>query len=120
VRADAPQLAAFLHHASIVELGRERVVIAFEAGSVFEKSAKAPDSVELIRKAARAHLGGEPALVFETTTAGTSGKTVAAAESRERSERQREALARAKQHPKLAEVAQILGARLKEIRLPDE
>jgi DNA polymerase-3 subunit gamma/tau len=120
VRATRPELAALLHHASVVQVDRDRVTLAFEPGSVFEQNARAPEAVELLRQAALAHFGSQPVLSFESAGSKSPGATVAAAESRERSERQREALARAKQHPKIAEVTQILGARLKEIRLPDE
>ena len=80
----------------------------------------APESVELIRKAARERFGVDPTVEFEASAAGSIRPTVSAIENQERTERQKEALARAKEHPKIAEATQILGARLKEIRLPDE
>ena len=41
-------------------------------------------------------------------------------ESQERTDRQKAALAKAKEHPRIADAARILGAKLKEIRLPED
>ena len=118
--AQCPELAALLNHAEILHFNAERLALAFEPGSVFEKTGTAPDSVALIRKATAEHFGAPVVVSFETKAADPGKMTVSAIENRERSERQKEALNRAKLHPKIAEATQILGARLKEIRLPDE
>ena len=120
VRATRPELAACLHHAAIIDVGPERLALAFEAGTIFERTASAPDALELLRAAAREVFGVVPPIVIETRAANAAQLSVSAVESQERSERKREALARAKQHPKIAEASRILGARLKEIRLPEE
>jgi DNA polymerase-3 subunit gamma/tau len=120
VRATRPELAACLHHAAIIDAGPERLALAFEAGTIFERTASAPDALELLRAAAREVFGVVPPIVLETRAANAAQLSVSAVESQERSERKREALARAKQHPKIAEASRILGARLKEIRLPEE
>ncbi len=120
VRAVRPDLAAVLQHGTLVRVDQEQIVVGFEQGSVFERSAKAAESLGVVRQAAREHFGKEPTLKFDTTTPGTTGISVSALDSQARTERQREALARAKDHPRITEAAQILGARLKEIRLPDE
>lgn len=123
VRAVRPELAAFLNHAVVVRATREHLVLGFEAGSVFERNARAPDAVLVLKEAASGHFGIEPQVAFETTVH-ANGKgattTVASQDSQERTERKQAALARAKGHPQVAQVAEILGARLKEIRLPDE
>jgi DNA polymerase-3 subunit gamma/tau len=123
VRTVRPEIAAFLNHAVVVHVTRERLVIAFEAGSVFERNARAPDSVSLLGKAAADYFGAEPAISFETITpssAANGSTTVAAQDSQERALRKEAALARAKGHPRVAQASEILGARLKEIRLPDD
>ena len=120
VRATRPELAACLHHAAIIDAGPERLTLAFEAGTIFERTASAPDALELLRAAAREVLGVEPRIVLETRGANAPHTSVSAVETQERNDRKREALARAKQHPKIAEASRILGARLKEIRLPEE
>jgi len=120
VREERGDLAACLQHAVVLDASRERLAVAFEAGSVFERAAKAPDAMTLLTQAARAELGGEPAVIIEGQGKSPSGPTVAALDIQQREERRREAVARAKEHPRIAEAAQILGARLKEIRVPEE
>jgi DNA polymerase-3 subunit gamma/tau len=125
IRIARPELAALLNHAQVLRADGERIVLGVEAGSVFERAAKTPECAELLRKAAREHFGTEPVIELGGRNGSGSSKsapatTVAGLEDRERSDRKREALARAKDHPKLAEVSQILGARLKEIRLPED
>ncbi|HVW24343.1 MAG TPA: DNA polymerase III subunit gamma/tau [Polyangiaceae bacterium] len=120
VRAKRPELAACLHHAEVVQASRERLVLAFEAGTIFERNASAPDALALLRAAASEVFGGQPEIVLETRSVNGLRSTLSAAETHERNERKREALARAKQHPKIALASRILGAKLKEIRLPEE
>jgi DNA polymerase-3 subunit gamma/tau len=120
IRAARPELAACLNHAAIVHATSERLTLAFEAGTIFERTASTPEALSLLKSAAGEVLGGEPAVTFEARSTGVARGTIAAAESQERNERKREALNRAKQHPKIAEASRILGARLKEIRLPEE
>ena len=123
VRAVRPELAAFLNHAVVVRATSEHLVLGFEAGSVFERNVRAPDALLVLKGAAQDHFGVEPALAFENLTL-ANGKgtvaTVASQNSQERTERKQAALARAKGHPQIAQVSEILGARLKEIRLPEE
>lgn len=120
VRESRPELAACLHHAAIVDARPEGLTLAFEAGTIFERTASAPDALALLRAAARDVFGVEPPIVLQTRAANAAELSVSSVENQERSERKREALARAKQHPKIAEASRILGARLKEIRLPEE
>jgi hypothetical protein len=120
VRETRPELAAYLNHAEVVEATTTRLALAFESGTIFERNAAAPDAMAVIAAAAREILGGEPRVAFETRSVNGLKSTLSAAESQERNERKQQALTRAKQHPKIAEASRILGAKLKEIRLPEE
>jgi DNA polymerase-3 subunit gamma/tau len=120
VRAVRPELAAFLNHASVITATADRVVIAFEAGSVFDRNARAPDAVPIIEQAVRDHFGSGTVLVFETTEKSSAGATVSSVDEKERNERKQAAISRAKGHPRIAQAAEILGARLKEIRIPED
>jgi DNA polymerase-3 subunit gamma/tau len=120
VRAARPELAAFLNHASVIGASADRVVIAFEAGSVFERNARAPDAVPVIEQAVRDHFVSGTVLAFETIEKTASGATVSAVDEKERNERKQAAISRAKGHPRIAQAAEILGARLKEIRIPED
>jgi hypothetical protein len=120
LRAKRPELAACLNHAEVVHANSERVVLAFEAGTIFERNASTPEAIALLRAAASEVFGKEPNVVLETRSVNGLKSTIAAVENNERSERKKEALARAKGHPKIALASRILGAKLKEIRLPEE
>jgi len=120
VRAVRPELAAFLNHASVIGASADRVVIAFEAGSVFERNARAPDAVPIIEQAVRDHFADKTVLVFETIEKSSAAATVSAVDEKERNERKQAAISRAKGHPRIAQAAEILGARLKEIRIPED
>ncbi|HEX4478258.1 MAG TPA: DNA polymerase III subunit gamma/tau [Polyangiaceae bacterium] len=120
VRAERPELAACLHHATLVEASAERISLGFEPGSVFERAAQSDGAVALLRKIARGVFGAEPNVVLGAVPSTGGAGTVAALEDQERKERVRLARARAKDHPRIAEAAEILGARLKDIQIPDE
>jgi DNA polymerase-3 subunit gamma/tau len=123
VRAVRPELAAFLNHAVVVQVTAERLAIAFEGGSVFERNARAPDAVSVLQQAANEHFGAEPTLSFETTVlsnGANAAATMASQDSQERADKKQAQLDRAKGHPMIAVAAEILGGRLKEIRLPGD
>jgi DNA polymerase-3 subunit gamma/tau len=121
VRETEGQLAAFLNHAMLVELTKEKILLGLESGTVFDTSLiRSPAAVSLLKAAAAAHFGKEPEIAFEAINLGQATHTVAALDTLEKFERKQAALTRAKDHPRIAEVTQILGARLKEIRLPEE
>lgn len=120
LRADRPELAALLHHASVVEVGRERICLAVESGSVVERLRHNEEWLTALRQAATAHFGAEPEIVFQTDNGRREAVTVAALDNQERAARLEESRSRARQHPRVAEAVQILGARIKEIRLPDD
>jgi DNA polymerase III subunit gamma/tau len=120
LRGDRPELAALLHHASVVEVGRERVVLGMESGSVVERVRHNDEWVHALRKAASDHFGGEPEVVFQTQNGRRDSGTVAALDDQERAERLEASRSRARQHPRVTDAVQILGARIKEIRLPDD
>jgi hypothetical protein len=120
LRSDRPELAALLHHAAVVEVGRERIILGMESGSVVERVRHNDEWVRSLRKAASDHFGGEPEVVFQTQNGRRDSGTVAALDDKERTERLEASRSRARQHPRVTDAVQILGARIKEIRLPDD
>jgi DNA polymerase-3 subunit gamma/tau len=120
LRGELPELAALLHHASVVEVGRDRITLATETGSVVDRVRHNEDWVRALRKAASEHFGSEPEVLFQTRNGRPAAPTVAALDDKERAERLEASRSRARQHPRVAEAVQILGARIKEIRLPDD
>src|SRR5262249_34947713 len=118
LRTDRPELAALLHHASVVEVGRTRITLAMESGSVVDRLRHNEEWIRALRTAATDHFGGEPEIVFQTQNGRRDSVTVAALDDKQRAARLEESRSRARQHPRVAEAVQILGARIKEIRLP--
>jgi DNA polymerase-3 subunit gamma/tau len=119
LRGDRPELAALLHHASVLEVGRERITLAIESGSVVDRVRHNDEWVRALRDAAGGHFGSQTEVVFQQLN-GRRDSTVAALDDKERAERLEASRSRARQHPRVAEAVQILGARIKEIRLPDD
>jgi hypothetical protein len=115
-----PELAAYLHHGAVRQANAARLVLAFEAGTLFERNVRTPEAAPVILRAARAYFGTEPELSFESVTGSSVGDTLSDVKTQERVDRHREAIQRAKQHPRIAEAAQILGARLKGLHVPEE
>lgn len=120
LRGDRPELAALLHHAAVVEVGGARITLAMESGSVVDRLRHNEEWIRALRAAAAEHFGTEPEIVFQTQNGRRDSATVAALDDKERAARLEESRSRARQHPRVAEAVQILGARIKEIRLPDD
>jgi DNA polymerase-3 subunit gamma/tau len=120
VRESEPKLASFLNHAKVIDFSREKIVLGLESGMVFDRGIRREDAIAAVKAAAAAHLQSEPSIVLETTALGDTKNTVAELDIQERLEKKQAALLRAKGHPRIADATQILGARLKEIRLPDD
>jgi DNA polymerase-3 subunit gamma/tau len=120
LRGDRPELAALLHHASVLEVGRDRIVLATETGSVVDRVRHNEEWVSALRAAAREHFGAEPEVVFQNQGGRRDSATVAGLDDKERAQRLEASRSRARQHPRVAQAVEILGARIKEIRLPDD
>jgi len=120
LRGDLPELAALLHHAAVLEVGRDRITLATEQGSVVDRVRHNEDWIRALRNAASEQFGAEPEIVFQAQNGRRDSATVAALDDKERAERLEASRSRARQHPRVAEAVQILGARIKEIRLPDD
>jgi hypothetical protein len=118
-----PELAAFLQHAAPLEIGTERIRLAIEPNSVFVDQVGSAECQDAVLRAAHAELGSAPRLELETDDArlyfAKSSSTVAAADAEARERKRREDLARAYAHPRIREAIEILGARVRQVTLPD-
>lgn len=115
---DRPELLAVLEHAVPVKLSASEVVLAFEPESVFAQQASSKETLALLERAAQHHFGQRPAVRIEfSTDLVVNQATLAAANSSAQKAREREALERAQKHPSIANAVEILGARLKELRI---
>jgi DNA polymerase III subunit gamma/tau len=116
--ADRPEIAAYLAHATPLELDEARLVVGVEQNSVFEEHALSRETHGALAQTAERLFGRPVALRFERVA--KVGPTISSIQDRERTEQRKLAVERAKAHPFVRELESVLGARLKEVRLPEE
>jgi hypothetical protein len=76
------------------------------------------ESVAALARAAEKHFGKPSPVSFEFECERAKGrKSLAAADSQERAERTKAAYAAAQRHERITEAVEILGAKLKELKL---
>jgi DNA polymerase III subunit gamma/tau len=113
-----PELAAIFEHAVILELGPQRIVVGSVPGDVFARELGAAEARRALESAAAAHFEAPVKVELELDSErARSFETLAARYARERDERSREAIAEVKQHPRVADAIEILGARVKDVKL---
>jgi hypothetical protein len=108
-----------LEHAVLLELTSGRVLLGFERDSVPHVTATSQPALQTITAAVRQGLGTTDTevelVVLQQTDQST---TLAAIHREEREQAVREAQKRVQAHPRVVEAMQLLGARLKQVRLP--
>ena len=116
LEAERPDLAAMLGHAIPLRLGPDGVVVGWPPESMLVASDK--ESVAALARAAEKHFGKACSVSFEFDSERARGrKSLAAADSQERAERTKAAYAAAQKHERITEAVEILGAKLKELKL---
>jgi DNA polymerase-3 subunit gamma/tau len=112
-RAD---LAAMLGHAIPLRLSGESVVVGYPPDALLVANDK--ESVAALSRAAEKHFGNPVSVSFEFDSERARGrKSLAAADSQERAERTKAAYAAAQKHERITEAVEVLGAKLKELKL---
>lgn len=120
VRQVHPGVAAFLEHGVPLEIGAERVVLGWEPGSPFVDGATTPEAAQLVARALEAELGAGPSVEHRLDREELRrADTLAARTSRARAERETAARERALGHPRVRDAMELLGARVKDLRLPE-
>jgi DNA polymerase-3 subunit gamma/tau len=118
VASERPELAAKLEHAVALELREDKLVLGWAPGNLFGQLVANSDATPIVERACSALLGRTIRVVHELESARAAGKktlSVLSAEDRER--KVREAYETARRHPRITEAVEILGARLKDLRL---
>jgi len=116
-----PELSAILQHAAPLEVSPRQVVVGWEPGSVFAEQASDKDSLSVLTRVASEHFKERTHVVFELESQRAKGfDTLAAQNARERQARLKQAVAEAKRHPRVVDAMEVLGARLKELKLANE
>jgi DNA polymerase-3 subunit gamma/tau len=113
-----PEIAAFLAQAALLSLGPPVLVLAYPKEDAFAREVE--QNVALIRAAAEATLGAEVKVTIERDDAlARSFRTLARLDAEAEEGRRRAAIAKARSHPRIAEAIEVLGARLKDLKLAD-
>ncbi|MFO0566439.1 MAG: DNA polymerase III subunit gamma/tau [Polyangiaceae bacterium] len=119
--ASRPELAAFFEHAAPLSIRENELVIGFEPGSVIAPQAAGKDSVAALTRAAEEYFQRRVTVVVELDSERARGvDTLALRESRERRARVQQAISDAKRHPRVVDAMEVLGARLKDLKLGSE
>jgi hypothetical protein len=113
--SERPELGAFLARAVPVEVGPNGIVIAFGDGEPFVGEVER--EIALVSAAASRHFGATTGVRVERAT--VLGPTLAGLDSEEEERKRRAALAKVKNHPRVAEAVEVLGARVKELKLAE-
>ncbi|HMJ16736.1 MAG TPA: DNA polymerase III subunit gamma/tau [Polyangiaceae bacterium] len=120
VRESRPELAAFLEHAVPLELGPREILLGWEPKSMFASQASDKESLAVLGRAAHAHYGQTPHITCEFESQRARGtQNLALLDSAAREQKTRAAIQVARQHPRIADAVEILGARLKDVKLAE-
>jgi len=96
----------------------EQVLLGWAPKSMFAAQASDKESLGVLSRAAAAHFGTKPRVTLEfDSERARHVRTVAALDLETRDNRAREALSAARQHPRIADAIEILGARLKDVKI---
>ncbi len=118
VGRERPEIAAFLAHGAPLEVSAQELVVGFEPGSVFLTEVTSDAAVLVLRRAAEACYGSTFKVRYERDSARVGGvQTLSRVENEAEERRIREALAGVRRHERVAEAVEILGARLKDVKL---
>ncbi|HET7545765.1 MAG TPA: DNA polymerase III subunit gamma/tau [Polyangiaceae bacterium] len=113
-----PELAAFLARAAILSVTPGEVRLGWEPGDMFGQGANDKDSQELLGSLASEHFGTATKVIFEFESARAATiKSVATLDAEIRLQKQRDAVAQAKKHRGITDAVEVLGARIKDLKL---
>jgi DNA polymerase-3 subunit gamma/tau len=120
VRAERPALASALEHAAPLAVRADKVELAFEEGSFLVKQATAAASVEVLTAAVQRHFDASTELRFELSPPSALGASIAQIEAAERRAKVEAARLAVERHPLVTAALELLGAELRDVRLPQE
>ncbi len=112
------ELAAFLAHAAILEVTPGELKLGFEPGGMFSHGMGDKESLDLLTALATEHFGAPTKVSFEfESPRAKTIKTLATIDTEIREQKQRDAVAQAKKHRGITDAVEVLGARIKDLKL---
>ncbi len=120
VRESNVELAAYLEQAVPIVVGPGTLELGFERASLFVDHVKPRDVVAQLGATATDVFGAPTEVrIVEDYRDAAPHKTLSAQRVREREAARREAIARAKAHPRVVDALEVFGARIKEVKLAE-
>ncbi len=113
-----PELAAFLARAAILDVLPGELKLGWEPGGMFSHGAEDKESQDLLTAVASEQFGVPTKVSFEfDSTRAKTIKTLATIDTELREQKQRDAVAQAKKHRGVTDAVEVLGARIKDLKL---
>lgn len=120
VRETDMEVAAYLEQAVPFVVSAERLEVGFEPGFFFLAEVTRPEARALLTRVAAEKLGESVEVVFrENHPEALPHRTLSAERERQRLALRDAALARARNHPRVVDAIEVLGARLKDVKLAE-
>lgn len=108
-----------LEHASPIACSPERLVLGYEPGSFFAVQATDNSAVDALTHTARNYFGSTTQIAFDVSATAKPAPSIAAIEQEKEQARLEAARRAVADHPLVKAAREILGAELREIRLPE-
>lgn len=120
VRADKASLASVFEHAAPLSIASGRIVLAYEAGSFLAEQASETEAQSSLAAASTAHFGERTVIEIDLTGRQREVESLAARNSAAQAARIAEAKQKVAEHPLVLAAVSLLGAELREVRLPGD
>ena len=120
VRSENMALASTLEHAAVLQLGPERLVVAFDPSDSFlARRATDSQAMAILSRSARSYFGVATKVDITQASPQTAQlPTVASVDALRQAAEVAKARAAVEAHPVVKEVVRVFGASLREVRLP--
>ncbi len=118
VRAARPALASVFEHAIVQEVSPKRVRVGYAENDFLGSQATHPEAIALLRTCAQGHFGAEVEVDVREGLRASKDATVFAIETAHRKAETERARAAVEGHPLVREIVTVLGAELRDVKLP--
>jgi DNA polymerase-3 subunit gamma/tau len=119
VRAVKPALASIFEHGVPLDVTATRVLLGFAPDSFLGAQASEAEALDVLTREVRAHFGAATHVALDLSMKPTgAAPTVAAIDAAKRKEASAHARAAIEKHPLVLQAIAVLGAELKDVRLP--
>jgi hypothetical protein len=108
-----------LEHASPIAFSAERVVLGYEPGSFLAAQATDASAVELLTRHVRDYFGTTTPVAFDLTAGPKSSPSIASIDNEQHRLRLEQARRAVAEHPLVRAAVEILGAELRDVRVPE-